>query len=40
MKNLLDFIDDGGYQNYKYWLADGWDLVLTENWDSPLYWIV
>jgi ergothioneine biosynthesis protein EgtB len=34
----INFMEDGGYTNYKYWLADGWDLVLSENWISPLYW--
>lgn len=35
---FLDFIEDGGYKSYKYWLADGWDLVSSENWTCPLYW--
>ncbi len=35
---FIDFMEDGGYENYKYWLADGWDLVMDENWTSPLYW--
>lgn len=35
---FMDFMADGGYENYKYWLADGWDLVMGENWTSPLYW--
>ncbi len=37
-EEFINFIDDGGYENYRYWLADGWDLVVNENWDSPLYW--
>ena len=37
-EEFISFIDDGGYKNYKYWLADGWDLIVNENWDSPLYW--
>lgn len=37
-REFIEFIESGGYQNYRYWLADGWDLVTTENWDSPLYW--
>lgn len=32
------FIEDGGYQEYKYWLADGWDMVQEQGWISPLYW--
>ncbi len=35
---FMDFMEDGGYENYKYWLADGWDLVMDENWTCPLYW--
>ena len=35
---FVEFIESGGYENYRYWLADGWDLVVNENWTSPLYW--
>ncbi|HEX5520006.1 MAG TPA: SUMF1/EgtB/PvdO family nonheme iron enzyme, partial [Candidatus Nitrosocosmicus sp.] len=31
-EEFLQFIDDGGYNNYRYWLSDGWDLVINENW--------
>ena len=34
----LEFINDGGYSNYIYWLSDGWDLVNRNNWKCPLYW--
>jgi ergothioneine biosynthesis protein EgtB len=37
-EEFLQFIDDGGYNNYRYWLSDGWDLVVNENWVCPLYW--
>jgi len=37
-EDFINFIEDGGYENYKYWLADGWDLTMTENWTCPLYW--
>ena len=33
------FIDDGGYQCSKLWLADGWALVQEKQWQKPLYWI-
>jgi ergothioneine biosynthesis protein EgtB len=36
--DFIEFIENGGYQNYRYWLSDGWDLLNEENWDSPLYW--
>jgi ergothioneine biosynthesis protein EgtB len=35
----MNFIKDGGYQNYRYWLADGWELVKEQQWNAPLYWI-
>jgi ergothioneine biosynthesis protein EgtB len=35
---FIEFIESGGYDNYRYWLSDGWDLVVSENWTSPLYW--
>lgn len=35
---FMEFIESGGYDNYRYWLSDGWDLVISENWMSPLYW--
>lgn len=35
----LAFIEDGGYKRSPLWLAQGWDLVQTENWGRPLYWL-
>ena len=32
------FIEDGGYNNYRFWLADGWELAQNLNWNAPLYW--
>lgn len=32
------FIEGGGYQEYKYWLADGWDMVREQGLTAPLYW--
>jgi ergothioneine biosynthesis protein EgtB len=34
----IKFIEDGGYENYRYWLADGWELSQDKNWNAPLYW--
>ncbi|QPH40809.1 ergothioneine biosynthesis protein EgtB [Pedobacter endophyticus] len=34
----LDFINDGGYQNFNYWHAEGWDWVQTNKINSPMYW--
>lgn len=35
---FLEFIDAGGYQNFKYWHAEGWDWVRYNNINAPLYW--
>lgn len=35
---FVKFIEDGGYGDYKYWLADGWDAVREQGWTAPLYW--
>ena len=35
---FIEFIKDGGYEDYKYWLADGWELVVEHGWKAPLYW--
>jgi len=34
----LAFIEDSGYQDFQHWLADGWDTVNQQNWQSPFYW--
>lgn len=34
----LEFMNAGGYQNFNYWHAEGWDWVKTNNINSPLYW--
>lgn len=34
----LLFIEDGGYQNSRWWLDAGWSWVLAEQISSPLYW--
>ena len=35
----LEFINDGGYQNFNYWHDEGWKWVNKNKIDSPLYWI-
>lgn len=35
---FLRFIEDGGYNDFNLWLADGWDLVREDGWKAPLYW--
>jgi ergothioneine biosynthesis protein EgtB len=34
----LEFIEAGGYHSAEYWLAEGWSIIQTEGWRSPLYW--
>jgi ergothioneine biosynthesis protein EgtB len=34
----MEFIEAGAYKNPTLWLSDGWDLVLSEGWEAPLYW--
>jgi ergothioneine biosynthesis protein EgtB len=34
----LAFIEDGGYQQFHHWLADGWDWVNRTGAIAPLYW--
>ena len=34
----LQFIDDGGYQNFKWWLDEGWAWLQAEKIAMPLYW--
>ena len=35
----LKFIKDGGYKNFKFWLSDGWEKVIENDWKAPMYWI-
>ncbi|QLH09025.1 ergothioneine biosynthesis protein EgtB [Candidatus Nitrosotenuis sp. DW1] len=34
----LEFIESGGYSEYKYWLSDGWKAVKQNSWKAPMYW--
>jgi ergothioneine biosynthesis protein EgtB len=34
----LEFMADGGYDQPKHWLSDGWHQVLNEQWGAPSYW--
>jgi ergothioneine biosynthesis protein EgtB len=34
----LEFIRDGGYQNFRWWFSEGWEAVKREQWRAPLYW--
>ncbi len=35
---FVSFIEDGGYQRFDVWHAEGWDWVNQQNISSPLYW--
>jgi ergothioneine biosynthesis protein EgtB len=34
----LEFIEEGGYQNFEFWLDEGLQFIKSENILSPLYW--
>jgi ergothioneine biosynthesis protein EgtB len=34
----LEFVNAGGYQDFRYWHAEAWDWVKTNEVKSPLYW--
>ena len=37
-KEYQDFIKDGGYSQFKYWLSEGWEWVKANDIKAPLYW--
>lgn len=36
--DFIEFIEDGGYHDFRYWLSDGWDLIKENALEAPLYW--
>jgi dimethylhistidine N-methyltransferase len=34
----LDFMSDGGYDQSKWWLSDGWAIAQAQAWCAPQYW--
>ncbi|HWZ15752.1 MAG TPA: ergothioneine biosynthesis protein EgtB [Mucilaginibacter sp.] len=34
----LEFINSGGYNDFRYWHAEGWDWVRNNKIEAPLYW--
>lgn len=36
--DFLEFIHDRGYQNFRWWFSEGWEVVNREKWQAPLYW--
>ncbi len=37
-REYLEFIDDGGYRDFRLWHAEGWDWVNQDRIETPLYW--
>lgn len=37
-KQYLDFIQAGGYSDFQFWHAEGWDWVKKHQAQAPLYW--
>jgi len=37
-KEYFDFMKDGGYTNFRYWHAEGWDWVKANRITAPMYW--
>ncbi len=35
---FLEFLEDGGYDDFNHWLDDGWTELKNGEWDGPLYW--
>ncbi len=38
-QEYLEFIEDGGYSDFRHWLDEGFTMVNTLNWQAPLYWL-
>jgi ergothioneine biosynthesis protein EgtB len=34
----LEFVNSGGYHDFRHWHAEGWDWVKTNKVEAPLYW--
>ena len=34
----LQFIEAGGYKDFRYWLSEGWEWVKTNHVEAPAYW--
>jgi ergothioneine biosynthesis protein EgtB len=33
------FMEAGGYRDFRYWLGEGWELAEQAGWEAPLYWV-
>lgn len=36
--DYLEFMNDGGYRDFRWWHSAGWEKVNQERWQAPLYW--
>ena len=36
--DFLEVLRDGGYQNFRWWFSEGWEVVNRDGWRAPLYW--
>jgi ergothioneine biosynthesis protein EgtB len=36
--DYLEFMNAGGYQDFRWWHSAGWEKVNSERWQAPLYW--
>ncbi|GAA4013109.1 ergothioneine biosynthesis protein EgtB [Hymenobacter fastidiosus] len=37
--DYLQFMEAGGYRDFRYWLGEGWELAQQAQWIAPLYWM-
>ncbi len=38
-QEYLEFMEAGAYQDFRFWLHEGFDLAQKEQWQAPLYWV-
>ncbi|CAM4101821.1 ergothioneine biosynthesis protein EgtB [Flavobacterium antarcticum] len=37
-REYLEFMNEGGYENFRHWHSEGWDWVQKNNSKAPMYW--
>lgn len=37
-KEYLEFIEDGGYRDFRHWLQEGWEWVKQDKIEAPYHW--
>ena len=35
----LEFMEAGGYRDFRHWMGEGWELAQSQAWEAPLYWV-